>query len=80
MTATLGWAEAAAKTFETQSSLKYPGPMELAMGIDSSFVSRPHLEHLSRRVQRSVKKVEQGHAQRIIVSLPPRTGKQKVGS
>src|SRR5699024_11934455 len=43
--------------------------------VDSGFVPRAHLQHLSHQVRDAVERVEQGQSQQIVVEMPPRMGK-----
>lgn len=50
-------------------------PVEQAKALISDFADRPHLEYLSERIRLAVEDVEAGVGRRMIVELPPRTGK-----
>lgn len=52
-----------------------PGPAEQAVELDPDFVTRPHLSYLSERLTQAVRDVEAGTSRRLLVNLPPRTGK-----
>lgn len=52
-----------------------PSPLALAHHIMADFADRPHLAYLSERITRAVADVEAGIERRIIVEMPPRTGK-----
>lgn len=53
-----------------------PGsPIVQAGAVVSGFVTRPHLEFLSGRVMQALRDVEAGRERRLIVEMPPRSGK-----
>lgn len=53
-----------------------PGsPLEQALALDSSYLPRPHLTYLSERITRAVRDVEAGRERRLIIEMPPRSGK-----
>lgn len=52
-----------------------PSPIAMARHLDSDFVSRPHLEYVSARIAQAVKDVEEGRERRLIIEMPPRSGK-----
>jgi predicted phage terminase large subunit-like protein len=55
-----------------------PGsPMEQAMQLEPNYVVRPHLSYISERLAIAVADVEGGKSRKILVSLPPRTGKSE---
>lgn len=55
-------------------------PLAQALELDSTFRNRPHLEYLSARITRAVKDVERGQDRRLVVSMPPRSGKTHLTS
>lgn len=55
-------------------------PMEQALELDPGYRVRPHLELLSERISRAVEDVEAGRSRRLIVSMPPRSGKSHLVS
>jgi predicted phage terminase large subunit-like protein len=50
-------------------------PLALARQLDPGFRVRPHLAHLSRSLHQAVTDVEQGLNRRLIIEMPPRSGK-----
>ena len=58
MTLTHSWAEVVAREFEIRES-RWEDPLEIAKEVDSGFVPRTHLQHLSHQVRDAVEKVEQ---------------------
>lgn len=50
-------------------------PAEMGSYLDSTFVLRPHLAHLSERLAVAVRDIEAGKNRRLIIEMPPRTGK-----
>lgn len=50
-------------------------PIEQAHLIDAGYRERPHLTYMSERIRQAVEDVEAGQNRRLIVMLPPRTGK-----
>lgn len=51
-------------------------PADQAVELDSSYLVRPHIKYLSDRFAAAVADVEAGQTRRLIVSMPPRHGKQ----
>lgn len=60
---------------ETHTDTLAASPLEQAARIIPTFVERPHLAYLSERITQAVKDVEAGQDRRIIVEMPPRSGK-----
>lgn len=59
-----------------------PIPEELIEAIrqyDPGYVSRPHLEHLARRLTQALHDVENGIDRKIAISMPSRLGKTETG-
>lgn len=50
-------------------------PLAQAQRIDEGYVERPHLKYISDRITRAVEDVEAGRSRRLIIELPPRSGK-----
>lgn len=50
-------------------------PIEQARAIDEGYRVRPHLQYLSDQIAEAVADVEKGINRRLIVELPPRSGK-----
>lgn len=50
-------------------------PLEQAQALMPSYLVRPHLELLSDVLAEAMEKVEAGESQRLIIQMPPRTGK-----
>lgn len=50
-------------------------PLEQAHALMEDFKDRPHLSYLSDRIAQAVKDVEAGKDRRIIIEMPPRSGK-----
>jgi predicted phage terminase large subunit-like protein len=52
-----------------------PTPLDQALALDEGFRVRPHLAYLSDRLVAAVNDVEEGRSRRLIVEMPPRSGK-----
>lgn len=50
-------------------------PLKQAQALIPGFVSRPHLTYLSAELSKAVAAVEAGESRKIIVQMPPRSGK-----
>lgn len=50
-------------------------PLEQAQQLVAGFAERPHLAYLSERIAQAVADVEAGKDRRLIVEMPPRSGK-----
>ena len=50
-------------------------PALMGQYLDSSFVIRPHIAHLSKVLTRALRDVEAGHSRRLVIEMPPRSGK-----
>lgn len=57
-----------------------PTPLAQARSLDLGYRSRPHLVYLSDRLAQAVADVEAGRSRRLLVSMPPRTGKSHLTS
>lgn len=55
-------------------------PIELARIVEPRFATRAHLEFLSAQVADALRDVEQGKSRRIILEMPPRSGKTLLGT
>ncbi|QDH91589.1 terminase [Microbacterium phage Cinna] len=55
-------------------------PIDQAIEIDPGYVSRAHLQYLSDRLAAAVQDVEAGISRRLVISMPPRSGKSQMGS
>lgn len=55
-------------------------PAELATMLDESYRERDHLTYLSNRLARAVDDIEQGTSRRLVISMPPRSGKSTLTS
>ncbi|QDH93247.1 terminase [Microbacterium phage Cressida] len=55
-------------------------PIDQAIEIDPGYVSRAHLQYLSDRLAAAVQDVENGISRRVVISMPPRSGKSQMGS
>lgn len=51
-----------------------------AAEVDPGFVARPHLVYLSDRLTEAIRATERGHNRRVVVSMPPRSGKSTLVS
>lgn len=51
------------------------GPLQQAQELDPGYLARPHLEYLSGRLAQAIRDVEAGQNRRLIVAMPPRSGK-----
>jgi predicted phage terminase large subunit-like protein len=66
---------------ELRSEKDLPGsPLALARSMDDGFVTRPHLDLLDKRIAQAVRDVENGQNRRLIVEMPPRSGKSTTAS
>lgn len=50
-------------------------PMEQATLLDENYRERDHLRYVSKRIASAVEDVENGTSRRLIIEMPPRTGK-----
>lgn len=50
-------------------------PLEMSAQVFPDFAARPHLSYLSERIAQAVQDVENGVDRRIIIEMPPRSGK-----
>lgn len=57
------------------SSRQVTSPMEQAHEADQGYRERPHLTHVSNVIADAVKDVENGKSRRLILAMPPRSGK-----
>jgi predicted phage terminase large subunit-like protein len=55
-------------------------PAAQATELDFGYVDRDHLRYLSDRLAQAVADVQAGHSRRIVVSMPPRSGKSQLAS
>lgn len=55
-------------------------PIDQAREIDAGYVDRAHLQYLSDRLAAAVADVERGISRRLVISMPPRSGKSQMGS
>lgn len=55
-------------------------PLAQARELDPGYRQRDYLEHLSERIALAVRDVENGYERRLIVSMPPRSGKSQLTS
>jgi predicted phage terminase large subunit-like protein len=62
------------------ADVDYETPLLLAQALDSAFVARDHLRHLSDRLAQAVRDVEAGRSRYLLVSMPPRLGKSQMTS
>lgn len=53
-------------------------PLAQALELEPKYVSRPHLEYLSDRLAVAVRDVQAGHSRKIMVWMPPRSGKSEL--
>lgn len=53
-------------------------PLSAAVALQPNFRVRSHLEYLSERIRQAVVDVENGRDRRIIIEMPPRTGKSNM--
>jgi predicted phage terminase large subunit-like protein len=70
--------EAVAALLAEKQAEAYTAPLDpLALGAElyDNFIPRPHLALLSDKIRDAVFEVEKGRSQRLLVELPPRTGK-----
>lgn len=56
-------------------SREVTSPMEQAREADQGYRERPHLTHVSNVIAEAVKDVENGKSRRLILAMPPRSGK-----
>lgn len=65
----------------TRSALDLPStPVEQAAMLMESFAARPHLLYLSERIAQAVRDVENGQSRKLIIQMPPRSGKTQMAS
>ena len=63
------------------ASLTLPAtPVAQAREIDAGYRQRDHLDYLSDRLTAAVEAVERGESRKILVSMPPRSGKSQLTS
>lgn len=55
-------------------------PLDQALELDSAMRTRLHLTYLSDRLARAVEDVENGHNRKLMISMPPRSGKSTLSS
>lgn len=55
-------------------------PVEQALELDEAYRARDHLTYLSSRFAQAVEDVEAGQSRRLVVSMPPRSGKSLLSS
>lgn len=55
-------------------------PLEQAGRLMEEFAARPHLVYLSDRIAKAVKDVEGGTDRKLIIEMPPRTGKSTLAT
>ncbi|QHB37139.1 terminase [Microbacterium phage Terij] len=55
-------------------------PIDQAYEIDPGYVARAHLQYLSDRLAAAVEDVQNGISRRMVISMPPRSGKSQLGS
>lgn len=68
-------ARALLNTIPTKGLALPKTPLHQAQDIDDGYRNRPHLDYLSDRLAQAVTDVEQGTDRRIVISMPPRSGK-----
>lgn len=56
------------------------GPAEQAVELDSGYVIRPHIQHISDRIAKAVDDVSRGTSRWLIIETPPRAGKSTLVS
>lgn len=54
--------------------------IDQARALEPSYVTRPHLQHISDRVTAAAKDVEAGRNRMMVIEMPPRSGKTMLGS
>lgn len=65
------------RAYRVQNGIGLPlNPALQAREIDPTFRIRPHIEYLSNKIAEAVRDVENGKSRRLIVSMPPRAGKE----
>lgn len=67
--------ESLVAAFSAGSSVRPTSPIALAQALDESYRARPHLRLISDALAGAVARVEAGEDQRLIIALPPRSGK-----
>lgn len=55
-------------------------PLEQALTLNPSYAIRPHLAYLDERIAKAVGDVESGVARKLIIEMPPRSGKSEMAS
>lgn len=74
-------AEAILAELPVGDTIEVPAtPLAQAREIDPGYVDRDHLVYLSDRLAAAVADVQDGISRRIIVSMPPRSGKSQLSS
>lgn len=59
----------------TDGPSRIPNPLAQALSVDAGYRPRAHLEYVSKVIAEAVADVEQGHSRRLIIEMPPRSGK-----
>lgn len=54
--------------------------IEFTGRLEEDFQRRPHLEYLADRISQAIEDVENGISRRILIQMPPRTGKTTLAS
>lgn len=70
-----GAAEVLAQELGAVTEVLPSTPLAMAQHLVPGFVERDHLTYLSERLEAAVRDVEAGVSRRLVVSLPPRSGK-----
>lgn len=67
-------------TASAASAASPPSPFVQARDLDPGYRERAHLTYLSSRLAQAVADVEQGQTRRLVISMPPRSGKSLLTS
>lgn len=60
---------------QSQTVLAPVSPLDMAQTLDDKYTTRPHLDYLSEQIRKAVIDVESGQSRRLIIEMPPRSGK-----
>lgn len=69
------------RAYRVQNGIGLPlNPALQAKELDARYRIRPHVEYLANKVAEAVRDVEEGKSRRLIISMPPRSGKSTLTS
>lgn len=64
----------------TAGTAQIATPLAQALVVDPGYRVRPHLEHVSQVIAEAVADVERGMSRRLIIEMPPRSGKSTLAT